>query len=105
MWRRPWRTPLSTSVEVEEERDRIARWNGFACVHPGMRAMIRRFSVSLLAGLILVIGLLADQPEKNGIGKKVIEWGWDEPDTKFMRENIDKMEQFPFDGLVFHPLS
>ncbi|OAI55979.1 hypothetical protein AYO47_02350, partial [Planctomyces sp. SCGC AG-212-M04] len=35
-------------------------------------------------------------------GKKLIEWGWDEPDTAFMRTNIEKMEQFPFDGLVFH---
>jgi tRNA A58 N-methylase Trm61 len=35
-------------------------------------------------------------------GKRVIEWGWDEPDTKFMRENIESMEQLPFDGLVFH---
>jgi hypothetical protein len=34
--------------------------------------------------------------------KKLIEWGWDEPDTKFMRANIVQMEQFPFDGLVFH---
>lgn len=35
-------------------------------------------------------------------GKRIIEWGWDEPDTKFMRDNIERMEQFPFDGLVFH---
>ncbi len=35
-------------------------------------------------------------------GKKLIEWGWDEPGTKFMRENVEKMEQLPFDGLVFH---
>ncbi len=35
-------------------------------------------------------------------GKRVIEWGWDEPDTKFIRENIDRMEQLPFDGFVFH---
>ena len=34
--------------------------------------------------------------------KKLIEWGWDEPDTKFMRANIRQMEQLPFDGLVFH---
>jgi hypothetical protein len=34
--------------------------------------------------------------------KKLIEWGWDEPDTKFMRENLERMEQLPFDGLVFH---
>lgn len=38
-------------------------------------------------------------------GKKLIEWGWDEPDTKYIRENIEKMEQFPFDGLVFHATS
>jgi hypothetical protein len=35
-------------------------------------------------------------------GKKLIEWGWDEPGTRFMRENVEKMERFPFDGLVFH---
>jgi hypothetical protein len=35
-------------------------------------------------------------------GKKVIEWGWDEPGTKFLRENVETMEQMPFDGLVFH---
>jgi ubiquinone/menaquinone biosynthesis C-methylase UbiE len=35
-------------------------------------------------------------------GKRVIEWGWDEPDTKFMRENVERMEKLPFDGVVFH---
>jgi hypothetical protein len=44
----------------------------------------------------------AKDPPKS---KKVIEWGWDEPDTKFMRENVEKMEQFPFDGLVFHAMT
>jgi len=34
--------------------------------------------------------------------KKLIEWGWDEPDTKFIRANVEKMEQYPFDGLIFH---
>lgn len=38
-------------------------------------------------------------------GKKLIEWGWDEPDTRFMRENVQKMEALPFDGLVFHAVS
>jgi predicted methyltransferase len=37
--------------------------------------------------------------------KKLIEWGWDEPDTRFMRANIGQMEQMPFDGLVFHAIS
>ena len=34
--------------------------------------------------------------------KKLIEFGWDEPDTAFMRRHIAEMEQTPFDGTVFH---
>lgn len=57
--------------------------------------MIRTFLAIFVA---LVAGTaLAQKP-----AKKVIEWGWDEPDTKFIRENIEMMEKYPFDGLVFH---
>lgn len=35
-------------------------------------------------------------------GKKLIEFGWDEPDTAFMRRQVAAMEQTPFDGCVFH---
>ena len=41
----------------------------------------------------------------DGQAKKLIEWGWDEPDTKFIRGNIEKMEEHPFDGLIFHVVS
>jgi hypothetical protein len=34
--------------------------------------------------------------------KQLIEFGWDEPDTAFMRRHIREMEQSPFDGCVFH---
>ena len=34
--------------------------------------------------------------------KKLIEFGWDEPDPAFMREHLGEMEQSPFDGCVFH---
>ena len=34
--------------------------------------------------------------------KKLIEFGWDEPDTAFMREHIAEMEKTPFNGCVFH---
>ncbi|MFQ6039874.1 MAG: hypothetical protein ACE5PV_03375 [Candidatus Poribacteria bacterium] len=34
--------------------------------------------------------------------KRLIEFGWDEPDTAFMREHIAEMEKTPFDGCVFH---
>lgn len=32
-------------------------------------------------------------------GKKMIEWGWDCPSASFVRDNIDIMEQMPFDGV------
>ena len=35
---------------------------------------------------------------------RLIEMGWDEPDTRFMREHIAAMERAPFDGCVFHVL-
>jgi len=35
-------------------------------------------------------------------GKKLIEFGWDEPDTRFMRDHIAQLQASPFDGCVFH---
>jgi hypothetical protein len=34
--------------------------------------------------------------------KKLIEFGWDEPDTAFLRRHAREMEATPFDGCVFH---
>lgn len=34
--------------------------------------------------------------------KKVIEFGWDEPTTAYMKQHIAEMEKRPFDGCVFH---
>lgn len=34
--------------------------------------------------------------------KKLIEFGWDEPDPAFMREHVEQLERSPFDGCVFH---
>ena len=31
---------------------------------------------------------------------KLIEWGWDQPNTAYLREHIREMEQAPFDGVV-----
>jgi hypothetical protein len=35
-------------------------------------------------------------------GKKLIEFGWDEPGTGFLHTNISQMRRTPFDGCVFH---
>jgi hypothetical protein len=34
--------------------------------------------------------------------KALIEFGWDEPDTAFLRRHVAEMERTPFDGCVFH---
>ena len=34
--------------------------------------------------------------------KKLIEFGWDEPDTSFLRGHLEELERTPFDGCVFH---
>jgi hypothetical protein len=34
--------------------------------------------------------------------KKLIEFGWDEPDTSFMRREREQLERAPLDGCVFH---
>ena len=39
---------------------------------------------------------------RDGVAAKtLIEFGWDEPDTAFLRRHIRQMEQAPFDGVVF----
>jgi hypothetical protein len=34
--------------------------------------------------------------------KKLLEFGWDEPGTRFLREHIAELQRTPFDGCVFH---
>jgi hypothetical protein len=34
--------------------------------------------------------------------RKLVEFGWDEPDTAFMKAHQAEMERTPFDGCVFH---
>jgi hypothetical protein len=59
---------------------------------------------SLVALLVLGLPLsqaagaeLAPRPSK-----KLIEFGWDEPDTAFMSAHAEELERSPFDGCVFH---
>ena len=45
----------------------------------------------------------ASQPAEGTVaGKKLIEFGWDEPDTAFMRKHTAQMDATPFDGCVYH---
>ncbi len=52
--------------------------------------------VSLAAGPLIV---RAGEPPRP---KKLIEWGGNEPDSRFLRAHIEQMEKLPFDGVIFH---
>ena len=58
-----------------------------------------------LRGLLLVVLVafvgFSGRAAETGF-KKLIEFGWDEPDTEFLRQHIAEMEAAPFDGCVFH---
>ena len=49
-------------------------------------------------------GLVASSPSPGTgtAGKLLIEMGWDQPDTRFMRDHIAQLQASPFDGCVFH---
>src|SRR5688500_12365834 len=59
----------------------------------GMESM-RHFLGVLIVGALTAGSWAAE--------KKLIEFGWDEPDPDFMREQASQLERSPFHGCVFH---
>lgn len=59
--------------------------------------------MAISQGRIAVAGALAALVLMTGCSprKKLLHWGWDEPDTRFLRLNLRQMEETPFDGCVF----
>jgi hypothetical protein len=58
----------------------------------------------MIKALTLAIGILTSLSalaQTKPTTKKLLEFGWDEPNTAFMRTHIAEMEQTPFDGTVF----
>jgi hypothetical protein len=65
-----------------------------------VRAVAR--ALLLLAALGISAGHATVALAREGSGpKKLIEWGWDEPDTAFMRAHAAAMDRVGFDGVVF----
>ena len=60
-----------------------------------------RQTICLIAMMTAVVPRCpaADDPP---VRKSLIEFGWDEPDTAFLRVHLAEMEETPFDGCVFH---
>ena len=65
--------------------------------------MLPRLSIPALAAALFLSATAFARGQSKPT--KLIELGWDSPDTKFMRQNVAKMEQLPFDGVVFQIIS
>lgn len=56
--------------------------------------------------VFLLLGVLASTSPgiapTTSPAKYLIEFGWDEPTTAYMREHVAQMEKTPFDGTVYH---
>jgi hypothetical protein len=74
----------------------------------GKEADGRRPLATLFLAFVAICQL-ADQAPGQGLAprtvKRLIEFGWDEPDTAFLRKHRAAIEQTPFDGCVFHVVS
>ncbi len=71
---------------------------------PGTKAVLMRWLllIAALASAGAPLGCATFQSGAAVTQKRLIEFGWDEPDTAFMRRHIAEMERSPFDGCVFH---
>ena len=61
------------------------------------------FKLRILASLLAALALArAGDPDfKPGLeGKRLIEYGWDAPNTAYLREHVREMEKRPFQGVV-----
>ncbi|MBI4579304.1 MAG: hypothetical protein HY718_06350 [Planctomycetes bacterium] len=66
--------------------------------------MMTRLVIAALVGLggMARAAETSRPTEASAAGKKLIEFGWDEPDPAFMRAHADQLDGSPFDGCVFH---
>jgi len=63
-----------------------------------------RLACAVLSAALMCLLLSAlSHPDEPRPRKKLIELGWDKPDSERLLKNLDVMEQQPFDGVVVHP--
>jgi len=68
----------------------------------GRRRVAKILARALVVLLLRHAGHARAQAPPDRPVKRLIEFGWDEPDTAFLRRQIAEMEKTPFDGCVFH---
>ncbi len=61
--------------------------------------------IKITSGILTLVLTVTLSGAERASTKKLIEFGWDEPDTVFLREHIAGMQRTPFDGCVFHVLA
>ena len=60
------------------------------------------YAVRVLGCLFFSFALVGTADGADRKKKTLIEFGWDEPGTEFLRKHLAEMERTPFDGCVFH---
>jgi hypothetical protein len=61
--------------------------------------MLRQWTIGLSIVVVLGSTCFSDEAPRRKI---LVEFGWDEPDTAFLKAHLAEMERTPFDGCVFH---
>ena len=61
-------------------------------------AMFPKEIVTMRAAAVFIGLLCIACASAYAVEKKLIEFGWDEPGTAFMREHAEEMDRSPFDG-------
>src|SRR5206468_9738839 len=94
-------SPLGGVRRSERRNERAARKKRFAVLEPLMRA---KFALAFV--LLGVVGLCqyAQQPTPVIFAaelkaKKLISFGWGSPDTQYVRDHWQQIEEMPFDGV------
>jgi hypothetical protein len=64
--------------------------------------MIQRLGICGCAAWFIFASATVEPSTAQERHKRLIEFGWDEPDTHFLRTQTNQLQQSPFDGCVFH---
>ncbi len=82
---------MANDAKSKPKASAVAQGSGLQGSPARVKALLLHIAV------LFVFALAAGAAEK----KRLIEFGWDEPDTAFMRKHIFEMEKTPFDGCVY----
>jgi hypothetical protein len=87
--------PVPERILMTAGRTRAAR----------IRPLVVVLFVWVLVSLFARAGVAGEPPRPERPARRLIEFGWDEPDTALLRRQIAAIEETPFDGCVFHVLT